>query len=416
MLPTEMAVRRLRNLRLFNVNKYLLNNSDVAQTGVDPCFHFLTHGRFERRRAFEIFYLAKCIGFAACQIANDPIAKRSSSQPKGIDRHGSPSVGIACSSRGNIFMKNIATHLGYELGSAGANVTQLNESDNPFANFDHLIIIAPHEFFYEHRGDKWLIKKALGSSVMLSTEQVQTKWFLDSLPYLLESKSIIDMYVHSTYLLRESGIPSLYYVPNPYPAVICFGSNYTAHPLFATMPRGARGVPNAETEFDHRCLDVNFFGTESPHRDQVLTRCAPVFAKYKCFIYYRRLSRGPLVNDDDSLVDLAAHVAGHSKVTLNLHRDYFGAFEWFRIVQLGMCSGSVVLSERGLPVPYFAPGTHYFEADGRHIPEMLEWILNDDDGRIQAKRVRTNAMRALAEAYKVNHAGRGVLEFLEENK
>ena len=48
---TQMEHRRLSRLGLFDAQSYLRNNPDVAQSGMDPVFHFLNHGIDEDRQA-----------------------------------------------------------------------------------------------------------------------------------------------------------------------------------------------------------------------------------------------------------------------------------------------------------------------------------------------------------------------------
>ncbi|MDT8870873.1 hypothetical protein RAA17_06200 [Komagataeibacter rhaeticus] len=51
-------------------------------------------------------------------------------------------------------------------------------------------------------------------------------------------------------------------------------------------------------------------------------------------------------------------------------------FEWHRIVKGAMANGSVVVSEPCLPHPVFRPGIHFLEETGRHIPNLIEWLLH----------------------------------------
>lgn len=48
---TRMEHRRLRQLGLFDAQSYLRTNPDVAQSGMDPVFHYLFHGIDEDRQA-----------------------------------------------------------------------------------------------------------------------------------------------------------------------------------------------------------------------------------------------------------------------------------------------------------------------------------------------------------------------------
>jgi hypothetical protein len=230
----------------------------------------------------------------------------------------------------------------------------------------------------------------------------------------MPAKGVIDMYSHSMRLLRKSGIPSLHYVPDPELGCLNLHDGYQLHPLFQALPERARKSPDIEAPLASRPLDVCYFGAESEHREKIIARAAPVLAKFNCCIYHRRLRRGPLVGQDAALVSIAGHVSGMSKITLNLHRDRFGAFEWYRIVRIAMCAGSLVLSEQGLPVPGFVSGVHYMEIDARHMPELIEWLLTDPEGIEQAERVRSNAVELLRKNRVDNQAALRVMSFLME--
>lgn len=376
----EIAARRARNCTLFSPEKYLLSNPDVAAAGMDPHEHLVKYGCFEGREIFTQLQATRFVGQVACEAHNG------------------------------------AAQLVAGLRHAGADAVLRDETSDPGEVCDHRIIFAPHEFFHAGRGAKWRVDEILTTSFFLSTEQIQTPWYAVSFPYLLAGKGVIDGHFHSMRLLESSGVPCVHYTPTPALEVVNFDGSFINHPLFAGLPAAAKGKPDVANALEDRALDVCFVGTDSPHREKTLASCVPTLANYRCYLYYRRLQRGPIVGSDRSLVSLAAHVSGHSKITLNLHRDYFGAFEWFRIVQLGMCSGSLVLSERGLPAPGFKSGVHYLECDARHMAEVIDWLLKDPDGMREAEKVRRQASAAIEEQHIANRQAQGLIAFLEANR
>jgi hypothetical protein len=407
----KTAARRVTSYSLFDPGVYLRINADVASAGMEPYEHMLKYGCFEGRQIFDPLRIAKhvgqIVGEASDHQALQPLTDTPSRRPK---------IVVLYSALGNFFMHNVAMQLVSGLRRAGADAVLRDENSEVGEACDHRIIIAPHEFFYQTRGAKWRTDQILTSSFMLSTEQIQTSWYAESFPYLLASKGVVDMYFHSMRLLEQSGVPCTHYVPNPGLEVANFDGSFVEHPLFKALPSSAKAVPNVEDELQDRALDLCFVGAESPHRDKTLARCASTLAKHRCYFYYRRLNRGPIAGSDRSLVSLAAHASAHSKITLNLHRDFFGAFEWFRIVQLGMCSGSLVLTERGLPAPGFKAGVHYMECDARHMAEAIDWLLHEPDGKLEAQKVRRQASATIASDHAVNRQARGVLAFLEANR
>lgn len=54
------------------------------------------------------------------------------------------------------------------------------------------------------------------------------------------------------------------------------------------------------------------------------------------------------------------------------------------MVRLGMCSGSLVVSDPCLPHPDFVANEHYLQENARYIPDLLEWLLKTEDGAREA--------------------------------
>ena len=185
--------------------------------------------------------------------------------------------------------------------------------------------------------------------------------------------------------------------------------------MIRVLPPAARTTPNPETPFDQRPIDVSFFGGTSEHREAFFVRHARYLSNLETYLYYRRFD-GPQKNTkrDGILSRLGAHVTAHSKISLNIHRDDYGFFEWHRIVKMAMAGGSVVVTEPCLPHPLFKPDRHFFEESGRHIPDLLEWLLHTDDGRARAEEVRRDALALVHDRLTTEQAHRNLRSFLLE--
>ena len=364
--------------------EYAQRYSDVSSMTAHD--HYATHGWREGRRIISQHKIAAEMGLIRPERPSK--AHYVSAPLKGCS--GLP-VTIFANSNGNFFMSSIAEDLKSEFANCGFNVQILDENASIQDVHGCCVFVAPHEFFSSSTGARWAYDRILAESCMVNTEQIQTQWYEQSLPYLMMSKSVIDMYYHSSILLQRSGVPSLHWLPDSEPKSLPLTSMDYDHPLFRGSGMPATVKP--ETVFEKRPIDICFFGQESEKRDATLARCAETFSRYRTIIYYRRMSVGPLnlANGGDALVRLASHASACSKITLNLHRDEFGAFEWFRIVRLGICSGSVAVTDTCLPVPTFEPGIHYFQTDARHIPHLVDWLLKSEDGKQAAERVRQNS-------------------------
>jgi hypothetical protein len=92
-------------------------------------------------------------------------------------------------------------------------------------------------------------------------------------------------------------------------------------------------------------------------------------------------------------------LAQRSKLLLNIHRDEFPYFEWHRMVCQGIWHRTLVVSEPCFRVPWLIPGQHYLECDAANMPELIDWLLNTDEGMAKAESVRAAALEVLVHQY-----------------
>lgn len=380
-LALDRAMTRLRNLSLFDEGYYRDLHRDVNESGMNAYAHVILHGASEGRKLFRRERLARVISNAS----ERPISSSAKSfvvEKLSDGCFSNLSVGIYVSSLGNMFMHEIAEDLVSDLRSIGVNA-QLRDEKSDINEFDgKRIIVAPHEFFRLGAGINWDHPRVIANSVMFTTEQVQTTWFGFALPYVLKSSATIDIAQQTAEIFREAGISAMHYEPTTEIRAVNLRPSDYQHPLFRALPKAAQGNVDYKMGWMQRPLDVCFFGAETDARELFFARSADYLSTLRTFLSYRRAG-GPILknSDDSSLTRLAAHVSSFSRISLNLHREEFGYFEWHRIVRLAMANGSVVVSEPCLPHPVYKPGIHYFEESARHIPQLLDWLLNSEDGQ-----------------------------------
>jgi hypothetical protein len=381
------ALARLTQLPCFRDDEYLAMHPDVARSRRQPGDHGLFYGAFEERRLFRPAVLATCLGAPPAPPASLPLAAASL-----------PRIALYVSSHGNIFMREIADDLAASLRAAGATVDVCDETAPIERRSPVSVFVAPHEFFLLGRGIEWVRDDIVAGSVMLNTEQPQTRWFGRALVFLLASGGVIDICAQSAALFAAA-MPSLHLTLAPPSPPTGLAEDDRQHPLFRVLPAAAKTPPSPHTPFAARPIDIAFFGTESRHRDQWLARHASMLAAFENVIHYRREKRGPIRQNspDHALTRLATHVAGHAKIALNLHRDAYTYLEWHRMVRQGMATGAVVVSEPCLPHPLLTPGVHYLEESGRQLPDLIAWLLRSEDGRRAAAEVQANARALLAD-------------------
>ncbi len=399
---------RLRRLELFSAEAYVKWHHEVLD-GVGPYEHAFRFGMFGECRIFDEVELAR-------QLARPVQAPGGVvlSPPPAV-RSGSPSAAVYVSTRGNLFMREIAGDLVRDLNSAGMTAELRDETSSIADRPPVSIFMAPHEFFILGDGWDWVRDEVLQTAIMFGTEQPQTGWFAKSLPFLLMAAGAIDLCDQTVGLLRGISVPAFHLVPGVASYNPPLGENDRQHPLFRVLPAAARMPPRADTAFADRPIDIAFFGAASLRRQKFFAQHAATLADYQNVIYLRSVEKGPLMESggDGALTRLASHVAGHAKITLNIHQSALGYFEWHRIVRQGMAAGSLVVSDTCLSHGDFKPGVHYLEAGLRQIPNLVDWLLRSPQGALEAERVRGNAQRLLAERFSPARAARPLVAFLD---
>lgn len=387
-----VAEKRLKAFPPFNPHSYHYIHADVKNARMPAAYHAINWGASENRVLFRRANIARALASqTSCELRQPSID--TTTLPPGSR------IAVYASTLGNVFMNEIAADLVAALRGDGLDANASNELANPLDRPLHSIILAPHEFFRLGGGSKWRRDEVIETCVMFNTEQIQTTWFGASIPFLLASRGVIDLCAQTAALLRATGARALHYEPAVSTRVGWLSDRDDEHPLFEVLPEPAQIVHRSLLDWSDRSIDISFFGSDSEKRDKFFTRSAAVLARYPSFIYYRAEKRGPIRTHtaNASLTRLAGHVAANSKIVLNVHRDEFPYFEWHRMVRQGMAAGALVVTDPCLPHPRFQPGVHFLEENERHIPDLLEWLINTADGRARASAVVANATEALTQ-------------------
>lgn len=387
------AADKLTRFEPFRSQDYIALHPSAADSGRDPALHFLCHAAEGDKPAFHPSTVAKVLGsYWQGTSSGGTVAATAAAYAASLTGP-LPAVAIHINSFGNVFMREIAEDLAADLQEAGADVVILNEEAQAAPDGYLKVFVAPHEFFWLGRGPEWLREEIVANSIMFNTEQVQTPWFLRALPAMLMARGVIDICAQTADMLSKAGVKALHLPPGARTRPNILTDEDRSHPLFAALPRSAKAGSDPALPFDSRPLDVAFFGTSSPQRERFFARAAPVLAEFENVLYCRPSSHGPIIvtGGDGPLTRLACHVSANARITLNIHRDEFGYFEWHRMVRTGMCSGSLLVSEPCLPHPFIEPGQHYLQELPRYLPDLIEWLLSSSDGRETARQVISQA-------------------------
>lgn len=375
---SRIAIERLSRFRFFSAADYAGLHHDIG--ALDPATHYVGHGADEGRQAAKPVHIARTLGALAAE--TPPPRKAGDGTPR-PPLH----VGLYVSSLSNVFMREIAAALALLLRGAGHSVVEGDENSDIEARPEHSIYVAPHEFFFLGRGPAWVRDDVLAGACMYCTEQVQTKWFWETVHIVLMARSVVDMSMPVASAFAEvmpsaCVFPAVGEIPPVGPAV-------RAHPLLA----GQRWWMDRENE-DTRPLDLCFLGTVSPYRARFFSRNAERLGRYEAFLYLRTGNATEPMNaatGEAHLVDVAQYVARNARLLLNVHRDEFPYFEWHRLVYQGMANGCAVVSEPCFANPEYEPGVHYLTEESHRLMDLIDWVLNEPDGKAKAASVAAAA-------------------------
>jgi hypothetical protein len=378
---------------LFDREGYLQAYPDAGKSGIDPLHHYVRFGIHAGRQFTSQTAIARLWrDVLSGEDYGRALAEAHRPPPPVVDpvRHR---VGVYVSSKGNFFMSEIAALLAAGLEETGAHAQILDETAAPRSDLTHHIVVAPHEFFVLGEGRRRASDEFVSRAVMFSTEQLQTQWFARSLPFLLRTRLVADLNLQSAAILRRAGLNAVWVQPGHSNGFAAFANPKTManHAVFAGCPQAVRSYDVTAPGFAARPLDVTFMGQASARRERLLADYAPTFAKLQSFVYCTRTA-APLLEETNptASTEVSAAILARTKVLLNLHRDEYAYFEWWRLMQAFWLK-AVVVSEPCFPHPLFKPGVHYFEEAPRHIADLVHWLATTADGHAKAEEVRARA-------------------------
>lgn len=398
------VLKFLNETGLFDRDLYAKSYPDVARSGLDPLHHYVRVGIHAGRQFTSQQTIAR--------LWRDVLRAEPASQA--VEPLANPEhyrIGIYTSSLGNFFMKEMAEIIAG--GFAEARVTSVLCDENAKAQRDltHHIVIAPHEFFVLGEGRRWATDEFVSRAILFATEQIQTPWFARSLLFLLRAKAVADMNEQNAAILRKAGVRAAAVQPGFTPEFKPFaaGVTGTTSPVLNGLEAAFHQFDTASDVFAHRPLDVVFLGHHSPRREKLLANYATTFSELKNFIYYSRTT-APLASQHNPMASshVTAALLRRAKVLLNLHRDEYTYFEWWRLMQ-AFWNKAVVVTEPCFPHSTFKAGVHYFEEAPRHIHHLVAWLAQTSDGRAKAEDVRRRAFDDLVERSSAKSAALALL-------
>ncbi len=371
---------------LFDRDYYLAAYPDVAKSGMDPLHHFMRVGIQAGRSFTSIENIAR--------IWRQVLSEASHEPPPPVPANPAALHAVIYVMReGNFFMREIADILLSGFEDAGVPASICFENGTPQPSATHHIVIAPQEFFLIGEGRRFGTEEFISRAVLYSTEQIQTPWFARSLVYMLRARAVAEINGQNAEIFRKAGVRAVTVQPGFTTRYQPFRPHQDVSQLeiFGRFPRNVREFDVSTPEFSRRPLDVMFLGTSTPRREKLLASYAPVFAELNNLIFCLKTIK-PIEPGSNPLADPNATAAllQRCKIMLNLHRDEYTFFEWWRIMQ-AFWQKTLVVSEPCFPHPDYKAGVHYLEESPRHIPHLIEWLARTPEGQAKAEEVRKRA-------------------------
>jgi hypothetical protein len=408
----------LTRLPFFDRDEYLKVNSDVAHAGMDPLEHYCSSGRAEHRSFISSIGAARVLArYNHCDDAKVRFPYLRTEETAEFFPWAHLRVAVLTASRGNYYMDEIAEHVCHGLTDLGVSAFRNNETFQQLDAIDYAIIIAPHEFFNPDTPEFWKTGLSSQKVSVLNTEQLQTPYFARSLPYILQARKVIDLNYQMAAMFQDAAIDTFFYVAG----YVKNSTNYPQspelprHPLTEGLPKTVWDYSLDRDDFAGRPIDITFIAKASPLRNEFLARNSTFFASRLCQIVYRQ--RNQVMPGGSSIMTqmprVSSAIGRRSKVVLNIHRDAIGYFEWMRIVNQGIWQKAAVVSNPCLAHPIFKAGQHYFEESLSRIPKLLAWLLDTEEGRAEADRVRRAAFETLVQCCPLQASSVALLRFLQ---
>jgi len=328
-------------------------------------------------------------------------------------------VALYLSSEGNYFFREIRDLFAAAFEELGC-AARFRDERKGFSRTARVhFVVAPHEFFYLGRGKALRGRAFPPSTVLYSTEQIDSEWFGLSQKLFNKAAAVWEIdrqtarhisaqgylchYVPIGYA-RGSGLFSLVRTLPPHYRTACL------EPAALTRPRW--GEPLAA-----RPIDVFYAGNQTTRRERFFSRGAPVFSRFRTYFHFT-MPEAPIQDGSSRDLDtrLSIGLVQRSKIVLNIHRSQARYFEWQRMVLQGIGQKALVISEPVTDCAPLRPNKDFLEVPLNEIPGVVDHLLSSAQGRREAQAVADRGFRRLKENCRLAGFVRPALRELLKNE
>ena len=319
---------------------------------------FLSRLHFEHLRAFLISYLQQRYRNSAVRV------EQSSSQPASIQTQSPATrrVDLFATSKSNLFILEIGELIaaGFrELGCESQLLLDRLPVENPKPDTLQLIV-TPHEYYNLFLTDKVSLEQAHALTrnvVLFCTEQPDTGWFHNNLPWAEKSRAVADLNALGVAAYQARGIES-YHLRLGY------------HEMLA--------APNV-VPYEQRRTDISFLGVMTSRREKFFAEHAPFFAEHRCHIRFvplgfakTKITRSYLGEEQRN------ELLSQSRLLLNLHYSEQKYFEWHRAL-VCFANRCCLITETSEGYCDLVPGKHFIMADREDLIACCDYYLAHPD-------------------------------------
>jgi hypothetical protein len=267
-------------------------------------------------------------------------------------------IDLFATTKSNLFILEIGELIaaGFrELGCDSHLLLDQLPAKNPAADTLQ-IIVTPHEYYNLFLTNKVSLEEAMELTknvVLYCTEQPETGWFYNNLPWATKAKAVADINPLGAAAYRGHGIQSYH-----------FRIGY--HDILAAPDR----IP-----YESRLYDVTFLGSLTPRRERFFAQDAPFFAAHRCHLRFvplgfakTRITRSYLGPERRN------ELLNQSRLFLNVHYSERRYFEWHRAL-VGFANGCCIISETSEGYGDLVPGKHLIMADREDLVACCGYYL-----------------------------------------
>jgi hypothetical protein len=306
------------------------------------------------------------------------------------------SVSIYVAEYGNFFFNEIAEliSLGFKELSYTTDIRNEKDGVNNFSNYH--IFVAPHEFFFLSEKSIDVLNSLPKNSILINFEQIELEFFKKIFSFLSKFSQIWDINYKNVEYLKEKGYNAKYFKIGYQKNSILFNEikSLPNDTQIESIDLSIKEKSFLNENIADRPLDVIFFGASTKRRNDFFSKYSSFFSKYNSFIYLNNeIIKHPLLNTNPKKLDatMINGLSQRTKILLNIHRSNHTFFEWHRIVIFGISNKTLVITETVDDNNFFLESEHFVSTKLNNIPKLIEYYLNNEQGKLEAQEIVNNA-------------------------